>query len=294
MSSVTTGPQLVVNNLEYVEEATYGVMPTNPTMVYAAETAVIRIGKDQNLKEFRRLGSEDPFKLLQGKKDVKLSIEFAISNTTFVKYGIMANSGTGTINKSLSFGFSYPINGTTNYRTILGARIQQLKIVGSDQTPELRVTCDVDIADITTPSTTDYKGTGAHGTPGTAAPYTFYGAGAGPITWGGIALDCTQFTAVWNRDIKSKTPLGGRTKKYQRSGNRQQMGDFIAPTVGTSLETDSEAGTARTLVWTIAPAISITWTNAELSNLSDESFDIDQGDDLMSSWAFVATSSIIT
>ena len=114
MSQVTHASQ-IVTQLEYIEETTYRTFPTNPAMVFMAEVAKWTPDFDMSAKGFKRHGSEDIYKVLQGKQMFKSSLEFGISNSTFIKYAILATAGAGTINKSLSIGFSQKIDNVENF-----------------------------------------------------------------------------------------------------------------------------------------------------------------------------------
>lgn len=284
MVTLTHG-SLVVKNLEYVEETTYNTFPTNPAMSFAFQTAVIKVMRDESVKAFRRLGSEDPFKFLAGKEICKLTCDGAIANDTFLKYTANANVGTGTVNVSLSLGFSYTLNGTTNFRKISGARITECRLSGDTSTPELKLSFDLEAASISTPTSSDYIGAGSHATADSTAPFTFATGGSNPVTWNGSATDISAFNCSWKHGMATKFILGSRTAQYQLPLNRDASFDFKAPLEATTLEADMAASTARTLIWTITGGTTLTWTNAVLFKLSDETYDINAGDTIDSAFA---------
>lgn len=281
MSTLTHASQ-VVNSIEYVEESTYGTMPTNPVMIHLANTAVVRISRNDNIRTWRRLGSEDGYKFTAGRQEYTLTIEGTLpdsaSSDDFIRYGINAVSGTGTINKSLSFGWSFKLNGTTNYRTATGCRIQTLRLQADTGTNEVRFSADLIPKSIAIPSTTDYIGTGSHGTANTDAVITFASGGADPVVFNSSAVPTTSINLTWTRNLSNKFVLGSQTIGYQYPTNRVFAGDLSTPYLSTTLETAVNAGTTASLIWTYRSGQTITLSNARLVSLNDETWDADSTD----------------
>jgi len=276
--STPTHASLVVNNLEYVEETdgAYGVMPTNPTMLFLAQTAKWSPSMDVGADEFRRLGSEDVFKILQKKQLFKSSLEFAIANSMFIKYGINAiGGGAGSIDKSLSLGMSVKLAGTTNYITLLGTRISSIKLSGNPDKAALSVTAELQHSSITTPTTGDYKGTGAHASADTNPPWTYYDGGVNPITWGS-ALPVEDINVTIERTLSQKWVMGSQTAKYQLPVKRGIKGDLTQEWLSTTQEAALKLNTRQNLTWVLKTGVStLTITNASLTALTDRTIDAD-------------------
>lgn len=82
--SVSTHASLIVKQLEFVEETTPGQMPTNPAMSSLAESAKLSYEVDVGGRMFRRHGSEDGYKCLQGKYKFKSTLEFEFLILTLI------------------------------------------------------------------------------------------------------------------------------------------------------------------------------------------------------------------
>lgn len=286
---------LVVKNLEYVEETTYRTFPANPTMLFLAQSAKWTPSEEMMNNLFRRLGSEDAFKNIQGKQVYKSTLEFDVANSTLLKYGINAQGGgAGSIDKSLSIGMSVKIAGTENFIKLPGSRINTLKLNTNPDQPSIKCSAEIHSSDITTPSVTDYIGAGAHATADATAPWSFADGGVDNITWNAVALPIIDFNVNFNRNLANKFVVGDQKIKYQLPTVREINGDFTIEWLNTTQETDMKANTARTLAWVLKTATStLTLTNAYLKSLAREK-DADSKDTIMEKFAFDALSASIT
>ena len=295
MSAIPTHASQVVKNLEYVEEITYGLFPTNPVMTFLAQTAVWRPNMNVSLTEFRRLGSEDVFEALGGREIYKSTLEFGIANSTFLKHGINAIVGAGTIAKSLAIGMSVKLNNVENFIQLEGSRIATLTLHGSPSANILEVTAELEHEKITTPSATDYIGTGSHATAETAAPWTYIDGGANPITWGASALPLEDITCRFERTLATRFVMGSRTVYSQYPVRRRISGDFTAEWQNTSQEADLKATTKRNLAWVLKSATStLTLTDAYLMALADRPLDPAADDSAIEKFTFVAETANVT
>jgi hypothetical protein len=296
MSQVLTHASLVIKSLEYVEETTFGVTPTNPTMNFVANTAKWMPKYKMDNQAYRRLGSEDVYSIIQGKKIVSSQITFSPTNSTFLKYGISPQGGgTGTIDKSLSIGFSFTLNGVVNYVLLPGSRINQTKISGNPNKAAIDVTIDLVHADMATPSITDYIGTGAHATADTNTPWNFASGGALPVTWGGTGQAVEDINVTIVRNIAQKYILGQLTPAYQRNTIREVKADFTRYHYDTTLEADMKAATPRTLAWVLASAVStLTLSGGVLSDLSGRDLDASSKNPIIEKYGVTALSATIT
>lgn len=294
MSQPTTGAQ-VVKNLEYVEEATYGTTPTNPAMIFLAESAVWSPGINMTLEEFARLGSEDPYKILTGREEYQSTLTLGISNSTFIKYGINARVGAGTIDKALSIALSYKINNVENFVRLLGSRINEVTVRGSPDNNTLQCTATVLSKSITTPSTTDFIGIGTHATASTAAPFTYTEGGVNPVTWGGTVFETTNIEMRVARNLDRIYVMGAAQNQFLEPTNRRFAGTWSVVYLNTTPETDLKAGTAKNLVWTLKSAIStITVTNAKLSTLDSREFNAGAGTAVIETYGVLGESIAVT
>lgn len=298
MSLESTHAARIITELEYVEETptTYRVFPTNPAMVYLAETAKVVHTIDFPQKEFRRLGSEDVFKHINTREDYQSTLDFGVSESTFLKFGINAPVGAGTIDRSLSMGYSIEIDGIENFIKMTGSRIEAMRLHLDSESDDLQCSCDLVHSLIDDPTITDYIGSGSHGTPGTTEPIS--GATPSiPFTWNAVEEDILDFNATFTRNLSNKRPIGDPRIKFQRSTMRKIAGDFTVEwnkDTGTSLEDDLRAGAARTFVYNLSGAIALTFTNTKLFNLSGRDIDAQASESVPMKLGFVAESANIT
>lgn len=287
----------IVNQLEYVEEATEGTFPTNPTMVFLSDVAKWSPKLTQDKDQYRRHGSEDPYKYVFGRQVFESTLEFAITNSTFIKYGISAvGGGAGSIDKALSIGFSFKLNGTTNFVTMTRSRIKSIKLSGASSKPSIMVTVTLTHDAISTPSVTDYIGTGGHATADATALWSMADGGTNPVAWNASPIPVEEVSVTITRETGDKWILGSKKMAFSgTSFQRDIKGDLTVEYVATTLEVDAKANTARTLAWVLkAATCTITFTNAYLTDLTDRSFDADVKVGIPEKWGFVATSVAIT
>src|SRR2546428_8852974 len=182
MSITPSGGWFVVKNPQYVEEATYGTFPTNPTMNWIGAVDNFDPKADMQSIMVPQVGTEDLRYILKGAEVYTVDLEFGLQTSTFAKYGISSQGGgAGTIDKSLSVLFSAKLNTIDNFVEILGARIGSFTI--SAQTGQLtRAKCQVQAKAIPVPFTVSPIGTGTFATDPATNPWTFYDGGANPVT----------------------------------------------------------------------------------------------------------------
>ena len=127
---IPSGGWLIVKNPQYVEEATYGSIPTaSPTLLWIGSVDNVEPIADIGYQEIRKVGSEDPYAALKGKELDTLKLSFGVQSSTFLKYAITAQGGgAGTIDASLSVLYSVKLSGTENYIIAQGCRPKSLKL----------------------------------------------------------------------------------------------------------------------------------------------------------------------
>src|SRR6266498_226650 len=93
----------VTRQVQYVEEATFGTTPTNPTLINAGGVLSITDSTEMTAKRYRVLGSEDIYRGLLCGELYSFEVTYNPSTTTFLRYGTESvGGGAGTIDKSLT------------------------------------------------------------------------------------------------------------------------------------------------------------------------------------------------
>src|SRR5688500_4318036 len=129
MSYQRTFTGLIVKRLQFTEESTFGVTPTaSPTFTSAGKIKRFNFNIDAQVERYRTAGNRKVSDFLNTGQMTSFEIEYQPINIDMMKRGINDPSGTGTIEKSLSFAFSKMINGTENFYFIKGAKTDTITI----------------------------------------------------------------------------------------------------------------------------------------------------------------------
>ena len=136
--SIPSGGWLTQKELQYIEEASFGAMPTSPSYEWIGVVDNWDPRSDIGAVQVRGLGSEDYYAQLKGQEAYEFPIEYFVQSSTFLKYLINSqNVGTptGTISASLAFLISILMDGTEEYFTALGCRPRAGSLVGRPGEP---------------------------------------------------------------------------------------------------------------------------------------------------------------
>lgn len=266
----STGP-LVVHNVEYVEEATPGTFPTNPTMLWVGSDVVYDDSSDEKAIKKGNIGSEDILYGLPGPDEYAVTLDYAPQNSTFAKYLVNSQGGgTGSIDKSLSLLISPKVNAVANYLEILGAKPESGSIKWS-YGKETRVNVKLTSMSIPAYVTTDPTGTGSHASDPATAPYTFIDPGANGVTFNSNAYDFQDITVNFNRNTKRLGVVGQQHAKYIQPVNRAITGSFTVLLEDTAIFSDVLNLTKATFTLPLKSTTSVlTLTNAFFEKLGKQ------------------------
>src|SRR5256712_214709 len=273
MSITPSGGWFVVKNPQYVEEATYGALPTNPTMNWIGAVDNFDPKADMQSIMVPQVGTEDLKYILKGAEVYTMDLEFGLQTSTFAKYGISSQgSGAGTIDKSLSVLFSAKLNTVENFVQILGSRIGSFTI--SSQTGQLtKAKCQVQAKAIPAPSTTNPIGTGTFATDPATNPWTFYDGGTNPITIGAVNPDVREFSVTFERNLERLHVLGQSQQKFLPPKQRRITGNFTIVWEDVNQYTNLTADTGVTITWVLKTATStLTLSGCKIHKLDDFKF----------------------
>lgn len=272
--AITTTSQLIVKVPQYVEETTEGTTPTSsPTFAACGAAASLSLKKDQQYVDVAQLGPEDLLSLVKGPDMREFQIKFTLSDSTFLKYGVNAANfatPTGTISKSLSIVFSFYLNGTENFVFLKGSRCKSVSIAVEVGKPH-EVTMDFVCLAISTAASSSGLTTPTHASTPSTAVWDWASGGADPVSWNSSAVNCKKFNITIDRNTKVDFTLGNSTGHSSQPHGRRISGDFMSLLTATTLESDYESGTARTLAVVLKSATStLTVSNAKLTTYSQD------------------------
>ncbi|MGI0086288.1 MAG: phage tail tube protein, partial [Nitrososphaerales archaeon] len=180
---------LAAHSAEYVEESSFGVFPTNPTLLWIGTDLEYSDSADMGSILVRNIGKEDLTAVTLGAQDYEVDLQYAPQSSAFAKY--FANSqggGAGSIDESLSLLISPKISGTTNFLQALGCRPDSGSIAWA-LGKEIMIKVKLFAQSIAAYVTTDPVGSGTHATDPGTNPWIFTDPGASGITIGGTAFD---------------------------------------------------------------------------------------------------------
>ncbi len=273
MSITPSGGWFVVKNPQYVEEATYGTFPTNPTMSWIGAVDNFDPKADMQSIMVPQVGAEDLKYILKGAEVYTMDLEFGLQTSTFAKYGISSQGGgAGTIDKSLSVLFSAKLNAVENYVQVLGSRISSFSI--SSQTGQLtKAKCQLQAKAIPVPSSSSPIGSGSFATDPATNPWTFYDGGANPVTIGAVNPDVREFSVTFERNLERLHVLGQSQQKFLPPKQRRITGSFMIVWEDVNQYTNLTSDTGVTITWVLKTAVStLTLNNCKIHKVDDFKF----------------------
>jgi hypothetical protein len=273
MSITPSGGWFVVKNPQYVEEATYGTFPSNPTMSWIGAVDNFDPKADMQSIMIPQVGAEDLKYILKGAEVYTMDLEFGLQTSTFAKYGISSQGGgAGTIDKSLSVLFSAKLNAVENYVQVLGSRISSFSI--SSQTGQLtKAKCQLQAKAIPVPSSSSPIGSGSFATDPATNPWTFYDGGANPVTIGAVNPDVREFSVTFERNLERLHVLGQSQQKFLPPKQRRITGSFMIVWEDVNQYTNLTSDTGVTITWVLKTAVStLTLNNCKIHKLDDFKF----------------------
>lgn len=276
-----TGKHDIVKELQWVSEgntvttpANYGVTPTSPTFNLVGNNTEISLRPDVKMLTVDVLGTEDIIDAVKTESLYAFSIKFNPIDTALWKYVWNANGQTSGPDSSLSFVYSYYLNGTEYYQVLKGCRPTS----GTMSLSRGMWECDMTFIakDITVPSTSSgITGTPVYQTGETSSsPIIHTDGGGSPFTWNAVSYAERSFSTTITREMAVMSINGDTDITYCKPVKRSISftADVFAGTASnqTSMYTDYEAKTARTASYkfTSSPSKTFTFTNARISDYS--------------------------
>lgn len=294
----TTNAQHMVNPFQYAEETQQGVSPSTATFVLLPPVVSVSVSKDDEDVDIMQVGPEDLLEILGGLKNFKTTWKMYITAAEYeyIKRAInAANPGTptGTISAPLTIIYSIKLNGTTKYVLFKGSRFANISLP-YQMGKEILVSIDMEHTEITLPLS-------AHGltsptlttTYPTGPVYKSITDGAtSPFSWKGTAINVQSFNLAINRNVKTNHVGGVLTPYNAKSHSRKITGDSSMLWTNDIIETDHNAKTAGTLIWTIATGKTITLTGVKWKTYKNDQVDASKDEDTVETGTFTALGAV--
>lgn len=270
----------IVKELQFVGEgdsvnnaALFGVTPSSSTFAVVGNNSEITISPDVQHMDVNVLGSEDLIDSVKTQSLYSFSIRYNPINTTLWKYIWNASGGgAGTIDESLSFTYSYKLNGTEYFQHMRGCRPTSGTMSLSRGAWE--TTMNFVAKDITIPatSTTDGGTPVYESTETSSSPIVHSDGGADPFTWNSTTFGERSFSTTVSRNMAMMAVNGETDVTYCKAVDRAITAtvDVFAGKASdeTTLYTDYEGKSKRTASYkfTTSPAKTFTYANAVITN----------------------------
>src|SRR5256886_16139284 len=224
--TVPIGAWLTLKELQFCEEATYGILPASPTFTPVGYEPRAMFRFDPKMLAIPQPGNEDSETIQAGNSnEITWDVTYRMTDTTFAKYGVNAQGGgSETIDKSLTLLMSVQLNATTETWIILqGARpdittisgraggVLEARIIGKSQTMPVPVQLD--------PGYT-------YATSSTAQPIQLNDRGLTPLPIARAPYHVNCITVNVNRNLSTLPHPGAHTPHIILPQNRQLTGIF--------------------------------------------------------------------
>ncbi len=257
MSYQRTFPGQIVKRLQYIEEATYGTTPSaSPVFISAGKIKRFLWNIDAQVQRYRTAGLRTVSDFLQTGQLYSFEIEYSPFETDLMAYGFNNPNGAGTIEKSLSFAYSFLLNGVENFIFIKGVKTDSISV---EVTKEMvSVTQSFLCKEVSTPVSTANGGltTPTWASAPTGIPWVGKNGGTDPFLYNAVATDTPRFSCdvAWNLD--PGMPNGQELIKFLDPTNKDCNVDFDVWLKDTSFIADLKTNAERDATYTLNSATS--------------------------------------
>ncbi len=292
MSYAPTLGLLVAETAQYVEEATPGTFPTNPSLLWIGSDMMYSDSADMGSIKIRNLGSEDLKYVVKGQDNYDLTLDYALQTSAFAKYLVNSQGGgAGSIDKTLSILIAPKINGTAQYLQALYCRPDSGSLkwqLGK----ETRANIKLFAQSIQAYTNTNPVGSGSFATDPGTNPWIFTDPGSAGVTIGGTAFDINDLTINFNRNLQRVRAIGQSTARYIVPSVRDITFDITILLEATSNYSALLNGTSQTIVAPLKASTSVlTLSNAYFVKQGKS---IQCKDVLMERYSGLAESAVLT
>jgi len=272
----------IVKELQYVTEgdsvttaSLYGATPSSSTFILAGNNTEINIQPDVQHLDVSVLGSEDVIDAVKTQSLYAFTLRNNPIDLSLWKYLWNASGGgTNCPDSSLSFTYSFYLDGTEYFQHIRGCRPTSGTLSVARGMWEQTMTFVAQ--DITIPNTTDGNG----GTPvyktseTTSSPIVHSDGGGTPFTYNSVTYGERSFSTTVTRNMAVMAVNGETDITYTKAADRSITftADVIAGTASneTSLYTlyESKAADAASYKFNSTGPVTLTYANCVLTDYS--------------------------
>jgi len=295
--TITQGPPpvgswLVSKKLQYVEEASYGVLPSSPSYTPIAYESQVLISAPTRLAPLYQPNSEDPQVLVEQGMDLyTIDMSYRPYDTVFAQYGFNAQGGgSGTIDASLGLAMSVLLQGTTEYFfQPAGCRVESVRIGGRAGGP-ITVRSRVASQLIETPST--IVPTGLFAANPQNIPLQFNDGGSQPVRIDGLPYNVNSIQVEAKRNLDRIPQPNSQVAQTIIPRERQITGSISILWLSTDNYARLRQDKPFTLNWALKPPSALTLYGTRFKALSN--LRIVQGETIRETYTLEASQGVLT
>lgn len=270
MSYNWTGAWEVIDELQSVEETTYGQTPSSPAFSLFAHNTDIVENSENRAIDYRKIGSRDMYKALKTGELHSFQVRYSPHNTAALRLGSELPGGTGTNGVSRSFVKTQKIDVsgtlTKKWFRMLGARCDRLEMEISDA--GFNVVQNFVCQDIPAEVAADPFTTPTYASADTTAPWTNISAGQDPFTVNSLVVDTPRIKWTVEHPMDLIRPNGYTKIKNCVPTNRIISVEFDTWKKDGVMKADMVSMTARAASYTIFSGKTISMTDLYLKRYS--------------------------
>lgn len=293
--TVPFGAWLIVKELQFCEESSYGILPASPVFTPVGYEPRIMFRFDPRMVPVPQPGSEDIMTIQGGAaNEITWDVTYRMTDSIFARYGVNAQGGgAGTIDKSLTLLMSVLLSATTETWIILqGARPNITMISGrSGGHLEARIIGKSQAF----PTPVQLNPGFTYATSSTAQPIQLKDGGLTPLTISGVSYDVNNITVNVNRNLSIIPQPGSHSPQIILPQNREVTGNFGICWETTALFNILGTQTAQPMVWTLSTGLgsALTITSTQFTKLNSLQFSM--GDPaIIENYAYQSSSASLT
>jgi len=274
---IPAGGWLAIKRPQFVEEAVYGTTPSSPTFTSAGPLSTWTNTSEIQNTQYRELGTRDINSLIKTGEQHSFQLTYNPVDAVLMGYGVNLPSGSGSIEKSLSFVTSQKMDNVENYIVCTGCITNEITIEIANDSP-VNVTQSFRAKNISTPATTPgFTGTPTYAANTTLLPWTNQTPGSGPLTFNGTVVDVSTFSTTITNNVNEIKPNGDAVAKIVAPTLREVTFSFTTWFKDTTLIADTKTLTPRAMEYKLSTDKKLVFTDAYL-NKFETSDDVGSND----------------
>lgn len=253
MSLAVTTSLKVVEEPQWILEATFATIPLTGDMVHGGPIKTFSYTVETNAQDYRKLGSPDLYKILKLGERFTLDVNFQPIDRVLIckAINLLEDDATDNREQSITWYFSQMMNNAgvlaEFFVVAKGCLPNSVTIDLSNEAVD--VTIGYTVSEIPVPNMTDPVDPAVNRAVDiTAAPWTGLSGGANSITWNGTAYKLRAFSTTINQNVDEVQAIGDALVFAAFPTIREIAFNFDVVHANNNISTDARAVTARAMI----------------------------------------------